>query len=141
MTKLSRHRARELALKGLYALEIGEAGAEKIVESVIVDEDADESQLEFARSLFEIVRDERKWADETITNLATNWDIGRMAVIDLIIMRMAISQLKQMPDIPVKVVINEAIELAKEYSTAESSAFINGILDSFVKASPEICGR
>ncbi len=141
MTKLTRHHARELALKGLYALEIGELGAEKIVQTIIVDENADESHLEFARSLFEAVREEREWVDKTITNLATNWDIDRMAVIDLIIMRMAICQLKRMPDIPVKVVINEAIELAKEYSTAESSGFINGILDSFVKSSPEICGR
>jgi len=65
--------------------------------------------------------------------LALNWRLERIAVIDQIVLRMAMTELRTMPDVPAKVVLNEAIELVKQYSTAESSAFVNGILDSFLK--------
>jgi N utilization substance protein B len=141
MSGTSRRHARELVLKGLYALEVGETSPDEIVKSVINDESLSENGVRFAEALFAAVREDRTWAGQTIARLATNWDLGRIAAIDLIILRMALTQLRQMTDIPVKVVLNEAIELAKEYSTAESSAFINGILDSFVKSSSEIGQR
>ncbi len=87
----------------------------------------------YAKALFTKCREISEWADQQITQLATNWKIERFAELDRIILRMAMTELREMPDIPMRVVINEAIELAKKYSTAESSGFINGILDSYVK--------
>jgi N utilization substance protein B len=76
---------------------------------------------------------QKDWADGIIAKLAENWDVERIAVIDRIILQMALVEMKSMPDIPIKVAINEAIELGKKFSTRQSSAFINGILDRYVK--------
>jgi len=134
-----RSHARELVLKGLYALEVGGASPDDVTTSVIADDGLDAQSLEFARHLFDQVRLHRDWANRTITRLAHNWRLERIAIVDQIVLRMAMTELKVMPDVPIKVVLNEAIELVKLYSTAESSSFVNGILDSFVKnpAEPE----
>ena len=70
----------------------------------------------------------KKFADKT-----PNWDADRIAEIDTIILKMAVCEFTKFPSIPVKVTLNEYLELAKEYSTPKSSLFINGILDSIVK--------
>ena len=132
-----RHRARELVLQGLYAQEIGEIPPQEVVDKILVDEDLSEVTIEYARRLYEQVRLNSAWADSVITRLATNWDLDRIAVIDRIILRLAMTEIKESPDVPVKVVLNEAIELAKCFSTGESSSFINGVLDSFAKNSAE----
>ena len=133
MAEAPRRRARELVLQALYACEIGESDADDIRRRVIADDILSPRNLEFARNMYDLVRQNQAWADAQITQLATNWDISRIADIDRIVLRMAIVELNNMPDTPVKVAINEAIELAKRFSTGESSAFINGILDSFAK--------
>ncbi len=137
MAPSPRHRARELVLQGLYAQEIGEILPEEVVDKVIVDDDLSKETLEYARLLYEKVRLNSTWADDAITRLATNWDLNRIAVVDRIILRLAMTEIKEEPDVPVKVVLNEAIELAKSFSTAESSSFINGVLDSFAKNSDQ----
>ena len=134
MNKSPRSRARELVLQGLYALEVGGGESEDIASRVMVDEELDLTSLNFARALFQETLKSRVWTDQTISSLAHNWRLERIAVIDQIVLRMAMTELRVMPDVPAKVVLNEAIELVKQYSTAESSSFINGILDSFLKA-------
>jgi len=133
MKQNPRHRARALVLQGLYAEEIGSSKPEDIRRQVINDNDLGEKTIEFAYKLYDLTRENQTWADEQISLMAKNWDIERMAVIDRIVLRMALTELKDMVDVPVKVVLNEAIELVKEYSTAESSSFINGILDNYAK--------
>jgi transcription antitermination protein NusB len=133
MNKSPRSRARELVLQGLYALEIGGGEPEEIATRIVVDEELDLTSINFARHLFQEVLKSREWTDQTISSLALNWRLERIAVIDQIVLRMAMTELRTMPDVPAKVVLNEAIELVKQYSTAESSAFVNGILDSFLK--------
>ncbi len=128
-----RRLARESVLKGLYAEEIGSLSSDEVLRTVVLDGNLSQAGSDFARQLFEQVHQSREWTDAAISRLATNWDIERIAVIDRIILRMAMTEIKVMVDIPMKVVLNEAIELAKRYSTSESSAFINGILDTFVK--------
>ena len=71
--------------------------------------------------------------NELINKFAANWDIERLAKVDLVIINLAISELKEFRDIPVKVTLNEYIEISKDYSTEKSSFFINGILDKIVK--------
>ena len=133
MDTSKRSQARDLVLQALYAAEIGEADGPDVFVKIVEGAGPDDATLEFARHLFDQVREERAWADQTISKLAHNWKLERIAVIDQIVLRMGMTELKVMPDTPVKVVLNEAIELAKKYSTAESSRFVNGILDSFVK--------
>jgi len=130
-----RHRARELVLKSLYALDCGTADPDKSFKEISDDVSLPERQLKFARDLFAICKEQVRWADEQISLLAKNWRIDRINYIDRNILRMAMIELQFMPEAPAKVVINEAIELAKTFSTHESSAFVNGILDTFSKSS------
>lgn len=140
MALTSRTEARRLVLQALYAAETGDGADLDYVTILSEDDSADERTLQFAHALFERTRREETWADEVISGLAHNWRLERIALIDRLILRMAMVEMKEFPDTPLKVVLNEAIELAKRYSTAESSGFINGILDSFVKSRPEISG-
>ncbi len=133
MGESPRHLARELVLKRLYAAEIGEIDPDQILVTIGDDGVLAEKYLAFAREYFLAVWKQKEWADGVIAKLAEHWDVDRIAVIDRIILQMALVELKSMPDIPIKVAINEAIELGKKFSTRQSSAFINGILDRYVK--------
>jgi N utilization substance protein B len=73
------------------------------------------------------------FADEIITENAIGWTLTRMPVIDLIVLRIAIFELKSRPDVPTAVILNEAVELAKTFSTDESGRFVNGILSTIAK--------
>ena len=94
----------------------------------------DTEDKEFALTLFrKTILNEDKLSKEFI-NKTPNWDIDRIAEVDTIIIKMAICEILNFPSIPVKVTLNEYLEIAKEYSTPKSSIFINGILDSLVKS-------
>ncbi len=125
----NRRRAREYVLKALYACELRELTEEEIKYSIIEKGGLDEKTLLFAKRLFDEVMKNLNEIDERIESLATNWKLERIAVVDKNVLRMAICEVQFMPDIPVKVAINEAIELVKKYSTLESASFVNGILD------------
>jgi len=93
----------------------------------------DEDDKEFVRNLFrKTVLNELEFAKE-YENKTPNWDTERIAELDTILLKMAICELLKFPSIPVKVTLNEYLEIAKEYSTPKSSIFINGILDNLVK--------
>src|SRR5262245_41867029 len=93
------------------------------------DEEPDKTAREFATQLVNGVVEHREELDQVIRGVAQNWEIARMAVIDRNVLRMAAFELFHCPDIPPKVAINEAIELGKRFSTQNSGAFVNGILD------------
>lgn len=93
--------------------------------------DADDKQ--FALDLFKKTLLNRTALNKEIENKTQNWDADRIANVDYVLLQMAICELKNFPSIPVKVTINEYLEIAKEYSTPKSSVFINGILDKLVK--------
>jgi len=134
MTKTApRRKARELTLKALYAAEHGSGAIDRIFDDLASKADLSEKNFEFARRLYQLTMAGLAWTDERISSLAENWRLDRINAIDRSILRMAMVELKEFPDSPVKVVINEAIELAKAFSTPESPSFVNGILDSFVK--------
>jgi len=124
-----RTRARELALQFLYQLDL--RGPELLGEakSFFRSEEDDKTAREFAAQLVAGVAEHREALDEVIRSVAQNWEITRMAVIDRNVLRMAAYELYHCPDVPPKVAINEAIELGKRFSTQNSGAFINGILD------------
>ncbi len=124
-----RTRARELALKILYKLDLlGESPTPENM-AYLTSRVKDSSVLEFARDLVENTFQRKTELDERISRIARNWHIRRMAIIDRNILRIAAYELLHRDDVPEKVTINEAIELAKKYSTEDSGAFVNGILD------------
>jgi N utilization substance protein B len=129
-----RHKARELVLKSLYAIDCGSGEPENSFEEISKAYSIPDKQLKFAKELFELCRKNSQWSDQQISKFAKNWKLERINSIDRNILRMAMIELQFLPDAPLKVVMNEAIELAKTFSTQESSAFVNGILDSFSKA-------
>ena len=124
-----RSRGRELALQFLYQLDL--CGVELLEEAraFLAEQESDREARAFALRLIEGVHEHWESLNETIRGVAQNWEIERMAVIDRNVLRLAAHELLHCRDIPPKVAINEAIELGKRYSTANSGAFINGILD------------
>ncbi|MCX6140771.1 MAG: transcription antitermination factor NusB [Candidatus Kapabacteria bacterium] len=89
--------------------------------------------IEYARAVIYASRDQRETSTELIDRYSKNWDLERIALLDRVLMRLAIAELTTCPDIPIKVTINEAIELAKRYSTDKSGTFVNGILDAVIE--------
>lgn len=133
LTEPPRRLARELVLQALYSTEFGNARPHEALADLLTEQPLADSHAMFAQRLFTSTLRRADWASEKISQLAVNWDIRRIAAIDRVILRMAIVEIDEFPETPVKVVLNEAIELAKKYSTAESSGFVNGILDTFAK--------
>jgi N utilization substance protein B len=134
MSQSPRRRAREIVLQGLYAYEHSHVDREKTFEEMLEAEKLSKKNARFAQDLYRLVLDNSEWADKEIVRLSLNWELKRIAAIDRTILRMALVELEKMPDTPIKVAINEAIELAKTFSTMESSSFINGIIDNFAKS-------
>ncbi len=124
-----RTRARELALQALYQLEIrGEEALEDALNFCI--ESAEDTEVsQYATQLIEGSYGAKAQIDKKITAVAEHWELPRMATVDRCILRLSIYELLYKEDIPPKVSINEAIELAKKYSTANSGTFVNGVLD------------
>ena len=92
----------------------------------------DQVAKEFAKKLFIRTQDMAEEADEIVTRYTKNWELSRIALIDRLLLRLAICEMLCFEDIPPKVSINEAIEVAKRYSTDRSGKFINGILDAIL---------
>jgi N utilization substance protein B len=88
---------------------------------------------EFVKLLFRKVVVNTKQCSELIDNNTTNWDVDRIALMDILVMQLAITEVLEFSEIPVKVTLNEYIEIAKYYCTPKSSTFVNGILDNIVK--------
>ena len=129
----SRRGARERVIQALYAFELGGGDAEAILKHVVAKPSTDDAAtLRFAESLFLRTLDSRNTTEEIIRRHTQNWEISRIALIDRLVLRMAICEILTFEDIPPKVSINEAIEVAKKFSTSKSGKFVNGILDAFV---------
>jgi transcription antitermination factor NusB len=126
--------AREHALKILYQFDITKRPMEAVVASYWqAEETKDREIITYANLLAQGVSGQIKGIDQKISDYATNWQIRRMAIIDRNIMRIGLYELQHTTDIPPKVAINEAVELAKKYGDLESSKFVNGILDKIHK--------
>jgi N utilization substance protein B len=135
----SRRRSRQFALQALYQSELsGEpvgAALPSLWDGLVDGEGLDDSkppepeEVEFAERIVRGVDAERARIDGLIEASSTNWRITRMPFVDRSILRMAVYELLHCSDIPATVSINEAVELAKRYGTAESRAFVNGIVD------------
>jgi N utilization substance protein B len=132
-----RTRARELALQFLYMVDVQGPDYRPALPAFLDEEldgkqGADEAK-EYATRLVDGTMLHRVGIDALLAEAAQNWDLTRMAAIDRNVLRLGCYEMLHEPEVPTKVAINEAIELGKRYSTEQSGAFINGILDRIRK--------
>ncbi len=130
-----RRQGRELAVQALYQVEVTGDASPKSLALFLSHFEGGADAKEFARRLIAGVLEQRKEIDRRIEETAENWKLDRIAKVDLVILRLATYELLCCDDIPVNVSIDEAIEIAKRFSSEDSSTFINGILDKIAAAS------
>ncbi len=138
MNKKQKRSARCLCVQLLYSLELSNNYSNQdIIDNFFKNKDNDideivysKNEINYAIKLLDYSIDNVKSIDKIIQKKLVNWDMHRLAVIDKIILRMCISEMLYMEGIPPKVSMAEGIEIAKEFSTNDSSSFINGILDA-----------
>ena len=132
-----RRRAREAALQMLYQSEVGRASAYEAIATYWPAHDAEQPLTDplrdFANALVRGTIERVKEIDALLSAHAENWRVERMAVIDRLILRLAVFEFLAVRETPSRVIINEALELARTYSGEEAVGFVNGVLDSVKK--------
>ncbi len=126
-----RRKEREFALKILYAQEFNDASWENHKNSL--NDNELKYETEFSVDIINFYKKHIQEADKTIIRHIKNWEYSRVAILDKIILRIAYLELMYFPDIPPEATLNEAIELAKKFSTPKSGLFVNGVIDSIIK--------
>jgi N utilization substance protein B len=124
----ARRRARAVALQTLYEVDLAGHQASDVISQRLVDCDLEDEHVEFARHLVEGVLSRLSEIDEHVREIAPEWPLEQMSPIDKNILRIAIFEMTYDPEIPVKVAINEAVELAKLFGSESSRRFVNGAL-------------
>jgi N utilization substance protein B len=125
----ARRKGRELALQALYLTDISGIPADKALNSLIRQSSVDKKTIQFAEKLTQSVKNHLSSLDEIIKKYTANWDIKRMAALDRNILRLGSYEIVEEEETPISVIIDEAVEIAKTYSTSDSGKFVNGILD------------
>ncbi len=128
-----RTKARELTMQALYQLDVQGQDVLGSMEQFFFDSSTDNHVRELAAEWTHKTWENLKRCDELITDSTIKWQFTRLSPVDKSILRLSVYQLNFCPDIPPKVVINEAIELAKKFSTDKSPGFVNGVLDAVTK--------
>ncbi|MGH7907302.1 MAG: transcription antitermination factor NusB [Candidatus Binataceae bacterium] len=124
-----RHLGRELALKALYQIDIRGGASQDDLSLFFASFPADDRARRFAVELVEGVRRECETLDRNIAAALENWSMGRLSRVDHNILRLALYELMRLGEVPARVTIDEAIELAKRYGDKDSGRFVNGVLD------------
>ncbi len=128
-----RRKARELALQMLFQVDIARQSVEEVFVTFFASHKFKPEVVEFAQRVVKGSVEHRKEIDHLISTTTENWKMDRMATVDRNILRIAVYEFLYEETVPKKVAINEALEIAKKYSTAESVQFINGVLDGIKK--------
>jgi len=126
----ARRKGREIALQLLFQMDITKEGVEESFSTFFYERSYRPEIEEFGKRLASGTHKYYKKIDEIIRQSLDNWRLSRIAVVDRNILRIAVYEFLFEPETPKKVIINEAIEIAKKYGSAESSQFINGVLDA-----------
>lgn len=130
----TRRKSRELVLQMLFQADLGQQPGEEVRKTFWKGRgDVGPEVKGFAEDIFRVARDRAPEIDNLIESHAENWRMDRMAAVDRNLMRAAVAELLGFPQTPRAVVINEAIEIARKFSSPESVQFINGVLDSVGK--------
>ncbi len=128
-----RREARELALKALFQVDLALADPLEALSGAFAEGKYEEDTRAFARQLVLGTMQQREHIDAVIAKHAREWTLDRMANIDRNVLRLAVYEILYLPDVPPGVSVDEAVEMVKKYSTAESGRFVNGILGSLVR--------
>ena len=130
----TRRKSRELALQMLFQLDMGKQDIEQVRKTFWNERrDLDEKVRSFADNLFRVAAERQAEIDELVERNAEHWRMDRMAAVDRNVLRVGVAELLGFSETPKPVVINEALEIARRFSTPESVTFINGVLDSVAK--------
>ena len=132
--KQSRRSAREAVLQALYAIEVGKETKSKALKDILKRESRNHDAKNFITELFNVSLSNREWCEDLIRSRLNNWEFKRLAVLDRLLLIVAIAEIFFIDTVPPKVSISEAIQIAKRYSTEDSSAFVNGVLDNIYKS-------
>ncbi|NNE19007.1 MAG: transcription antitermination factor NusB [Myxococcales bacterium] len=128
----SRRKGREAALRILYFMDVSNVSGTQAIRSYwghLSNEDAPTEDVDFANQLVRAYANQKGEVDEIIRSSSHHWRIERMPIVDRNVLRVAIVELREMGDIPKRVTLNEAVELAKRFGSEGSGAFVNGVLD------------
>lgn len=129
-----RRKAREYALQVLYAIDLNPTPVDEFFKSFWELNKSRPEIMDYSMGLVHGTVDKKKEIDSLISKHSSNWKVGRMAVTDRNILRLATYELLEEPGVPAKVIINEAIEIARKFGTTDSATFVNGVLDSIHQA-------
>jgi transcription antitermination protein NusB len=130
----TRRKSRELALQMLFQSDMGKQDADQVRRTFWAENASATAEVRgFADDLFRVANDRRAQIDELIERHAEHWRMDRMAAVDRNLLRAAVAELMAYRDTPRAVVINEALEIARKFSSPESVQFVNGVLDSVGK--------
>ena len=128
-----RRKAREIVLQVLYEAEFSDRSPREILDEQLAERGSKDDTTAFARLLLSHVTEHREELDRRIAEAARNWDLKRISLIDRNILRFAMAEVLFCPDVPTRVIINEAIEIAHKYSSSDAGRFVNGIMDVFAQ--------
>ena len=131
--KRNRSKSRSLALQTLFEIDLTKHHIDDVLGHLMVESDLDENQLKFAREIVCGVLDKKKQIDSLIAECATEREVGDLSSLDKSVLRMGILELLDFSDTPPKVVVNEAVELAKIYGSDNSYKFVNGVLGAVLQ--------
>jgi N utilization substance protein B len=131
-----RSRAREVALQLLYQHDLNPSLERKAIEEFVRERLKDEVLRPFALVLYDGVLSQQAEIDRQLSAAAENWRLARMAVVDRNVLRLGSYELLHTPETPARVALDEAIELARRYGSAQSPSFVNGVLDRLLRNVP-----
>ena len=135
----SRRKSREYLLQMLFQCDMGKQPAERVQRNFWQQREGVEAEARgYAEDLFRAATGRAAEIDALIQDHAAHWKLERMAAVDRNILRAAVAEFLAVPEVPRPIVINEALEIARRYSSPESLHFINGVLDSISKNSPNL---
>jgi len=133
----SKRKAREAAMRALYEIELGHSDTNSALEVTLEEAALPKDMAAYAERLVRGIRSNLAIIDHKLATIIIDYDYNRIAAVDRNVLRVAAYELLEIPEIPPAVTINEAIEIAKRYSTAESGRFVNGILGRLLQDSPK----
>ncbi len=132
----SRRKSREIALQMLFQWEMGSHTPQHVMGTFLPHQRLEPDAEQFARALFEGTVQAKESLDRTLAEHAQNWRLERMPGVDRNVLRLALYELTHCPETAPAVVINEAMEIVRRFSSEDSVEFVNGILDAIRKATP-----
>ncbi len=128
-----RRKAREIALQTLYAQEVSGTDWKEAFDDNVERRKPSDEVVEYAARLVTNVMDEKANLDSLIKDRLENWALERVSVVDRTILRIALSELLHCPEVPASVIMDEAIEIARKFSSADAGRFVNGVLDRLAR--------